>query len=407
MSLLLWVLLLGGITIGVGDRAPTILYLDLFLPVWLAYQIFWRGVLPDFGDRKTTYLAIVCFMAFLASALFNPLDVFKSLAAIKVYCVGFLFYGLARRKPPALLTLSLWGAAVGALLLYDYFHSWADLISTRSIVAVKDEVAITIGRSNYVASILLLLMPLSIAAFTVELGKRRWLSVGCCVVMILGLASTLSRGALAAGVVGLVVCLPLIFRAGLKFKHVLAGAAALILVYFILPSDILSANAQLYELKFANSDLRRIDLMRETWSDFEDNPMLGVGPGQLATWIKLHGVEDVLSGMNAHNLVLNALGEMGILGGVPVLLIVGLLLVRVWRDAWNLRTPLAVALCVSFTTVILHNMVEASFEGEEFQIVFWTVAALIPCANARSKSHAETQNRRQVPGNPGMIPSTA
>ena len=49
------------------------------------------------------------------------------------------------------------------------------------------------------------------------------------------------------------------FRAGLKFKHLLAGAAVLGLVYLLLPSDILSANTQLYELKFANSDARRLD----------------------------------------------------------------------------------------------------------------------------------------------------
>lgn len=406
MGVLLWILLLGGLSIGVGDRTPSLLYLDLFLPLWLAYQILWQGIFPDFGDRKTTYLALMCFMAFLASALFNPLDVFKSLAAIKVYCVGFLFYALARRKPPALVTLSLWGATVGVLLLYDYLRSWGDLISTRNIVAVKDEVAITLGRSNYVASVLLMLMPLSIAAFAIESGKRRWLSAGCCIVMISGLASTLSRGAMAAGFVGLAMCLPLVFRAGLKFKHALASTVALALVYFLLPSDILSANVQLYELKFANSDQRRIDLMREAWLDFEDNPVLGVGPGQLATWVKLHGVENAIPGMNAHNLVLNAFGEMGILGGVPLLLIVGLLLVRAWRNAWNLKTPLAVALCVAFTAALLHNMVEASFEGEEFQIIFWTVAALIQRASDCSQSDAETPYRSQMPSCPAIVPST-
>jgi len=378
MRLLLLVLLFGGLSIGVGDRSPTILYLDLFLPLWLAYQIYFGNCIPDFRDRKTTYLAIACFLAFLASAIANPLDVFKSVAAIKIYCIGFLFYGLARRKPPSLLTLSLWGAAVGVLLLYNYIHTWANLIATMNIVAVKDEVGITLGRSNYVASILLMVIPLSIVTLPNESRKKRWVKFACCIVMILGLASTLSRGALAAECVGLIICLPLMFRAGLKSRHFLAGAMVLGLVYLLLPSDILSANTQLYELKFANSDARRLDLMRETWMDFQANPLLGVGPGQLPTWIGLHAVEYEILGMNAHNLVLNALGEMGVLGGVPLLLIVALLLGRVWRNACALKTPLAVALCVSFTAVLLHNMVEASFEGEQFQIVFWITAALVP-----------------------------
>lgn len=385
MRILLVVLLFGGLSVGLGDRTPTILYLDLFLPFWLAYQIYFRGSIPDFGDRKITYLAIGCFLAFLASAISNPLDVFKSVAAIKIYCVGFLFYGLARRKPPCLLTLSVWGGAVGALLLYNYIHKWANLISTMNIVAVKDEVGITLGRSNYVASILLMLIPLSIVALPAESGKQRLLKCACCIVMILGLASTLSRGALAAECIGLTICLPLMFRAGLKFRHFLAGAAILGLVYLLLPSNILSANTQLYELKFANSDPRRLDLMRETWMDFQANPLLGVGPGQLPTWIELHGVEYQILGMNAHNLILNALGEMGVLGGIPLLLIICLLLVRVWRNAWTRRTPFAVALCVSFTAVLMHNMVEASFEGEQFQIVFWTIAALVPSGGERQQ----------------------
>ena len=186
MRILLLVLLLGGLSVGVGDRTPTILYLDVFLPLWLAYQIYFKNFIPDFGDRKTAYLAAACFLAFLASAISNPLDVFKSVAAIKIYCIGFLFYGLARRKPPSLLTLSVWGGAVGVLLLYNYIHTWANLISTMNIVAVKDEVGITLGRSNYVASILLMLIPLSIAAVPAESGKKRWLKFACCIVMILG-----------------------------------------------------------------------------------------------------------------------------------------------------------------------------------------------------------------------------
>ena len=119
--------------------------------------------------------------------------------------------------------------------------------------------------------------------------------------------------------------------------------------------------------------------------DFQANPFLGVDPGHLPTWIELHAVEYEILGMNAHNLVLNALGEMGVLGGIPLLLIVALLLVRVWRNAWTCKTPLAVALCVSFTAVLLHNMVEASFEGEQFQIVFWIIAALVPPGDERQQ----------------------
>jgi len=381
MSVLLWVLLLGGLSVSVGDRSPNVLYLDVFLPVWLVFQSYWRGVHPDFRDPTILHLAWACFLAFIISAVSNPLDVLKSIAAIKVYIIGFLFYGISRKLRPSLLILSIWGATVGVLLLYNYFDSWASLLSTTNIVAVKDEVGITLGRSNYVASILLLLLPLSLAGFAAEKRGKRWVCAGCCLVMILGLASTLSRGAIAALVIAILICLPLAFRAGLTYKHVVIGIIAIAVVYIALPSDILDANVALYNVKLANSDPGRVDLMREAWERFQENPVLGVGPGQLPTWVKIDGVENVLSGMNAHNLVLNALAETGLVGSLPLLLLVSVILNRVWRSAWSLRTPLAVALCVSFTAVLLHNMVEASFEGEEFQVVFWTIAALIPVSD--------------------------
>jgi hypothetical protein len=57
MSVQLWIPLFCGLSIGVGDRTPTILYRDVFLPGGLAYQIYCRGVIPDFKDRTITHLA--------------------------------------------------------------------------------------------------------------------------------------------------------------------------------------------------------------------------------------------------------------------------------------------------------------------------------------------------------------
>ena len=102
---------------------------------------------------------------------------------------------------------------------------------------------------------------------------------------------------------------------------------------------------------------------------FLENPIFGIGPGQLPTAIIRHGVE-LDAGMNAHNLILNALGENCITGGIPLLFLVGLIIHRSWKLAWNRHTLLTACFCLSITCAMIHNLVEASWEGEQFQIIF-------------------------------------
>src|SRR6266853_2452922 len=122
MALLLCILLAGSFAVSIGGRNPSILYLDFALPLWLAYEIYFRGFLPDFRDRVVCYLATGWLLLCLVSALFNPVDVGKSIAAIKGYVVGFLFFGISRRKRPSLLILSIFGGAIGVSLLYGYYR---------------------------------------------------------------------------------------------------------------------------------------------------------------------------------------------------------------------------------------------------------------------------------------------
>jgi O-antigen ligase len=125
-----------------------------------------------------------------------------------------------------------------------------------------------------------------------------------------------------------------------------------------------------------------------SWKGFVENPILGVGPGQLANVIERHGG---YPGANAHNTVLNTLGELGITAGGVLLFMLSLVIIRSWRKAWNERSAFAVAVCVSVTTAAIHNFVESSYAGEQFQVVFWAVAALLTTAKPERWSLPNTQ----------------
>jgi len=146
-----------------------------------------------------------------------------------------------------------------------------------------------------------------------------------------------------------------------------------------MPADLLQADAVLIADRFETPDQSRPELMQGAWDSFKEHPVLGVGPGQLGKAIALHmTVPDYNSQyMNAHNLLLDALAENGLAAGLALLAMVGIVLYRAFLIAILRPTPLNVALWVALLAAVIHNLMEASFEEQQFQIVFWTVAAMV------------------------------
>jgi O-antigen ligase len=377
--LLIWSLLLGGVNVHFGDRAPVVLYFDIVLVLWLAVEIYWRRFFPDFSGWIVG-LGAFCFLSGTLSTLVNLHDVYKSLAALKILGCSLLVYAIVRKARPSALTLSLWGATVGVLLLANYRAVQYGVYEGEA--GLKDEIGIVLGRSNYVASILLLLIPLAVGAGFAHRGKMRVLFVGCAMVMFSGLVVTMSRGAMLAMVVAAVLSLPLMHRAGVRVKHVLAVVFLGVVTVFLLPSDILRADAALVTYRWENPDLGRAELIKASLRSFVENPVLGVGPGQLGRAIAARAVvpEYDQQYMNAHNLVLDALAENGLPAGLALLVMVGIVMYRALRAALLQSSTLNVALWVALFAAVIHNMVEASFEGQQFQVVFWTLAAMAEAA---------------------------
>ncbi len=381
MSLPLWSLLLGGVSVHLAGREPSILYFDAVLLLWLVYQVVWNGFFPRCSDWIVTLGAFYLYMG-LVSAVVNYEDINRTLAALKVLGVGLLVYAIAKRAQPRLFTLCLWGAVVGLLLLQNYEQ--VRYGTYEGVAGMKDEIGIAMGRSNYIASILLLLIPLSVASAQLYRGVRRWLSVVCAMLMVAGLVCTMSRGAFLAILFATIVSLPFLIKGGIRATHVGLAFALVIAVIALLPSDLLETNLALFAYRAANPDLAREELMRATWQCFKENPFLGVGPGQLSTAIGRHLVIQFYGTLNAnaHNLVLDALAESGMAAGLALLTMVGIVVRRAWKAVRLQPTPLNVAVWIAILAAVSHNMVEGSFEGQQFQVVFWIVAALAGTGSA-------------------------
>src|SRR5260370_441154 len=283
MWILLWSLFLGGVNIHIAGREPVLLYFDVVLVFWLIYSVFWKGRLIGFSDWILR-LGVFCLLMETLSALVNYHDLYKSLAAIKVLGCGLVVYAIARKTPPSPLMLSLWGAVAGILLLINF--QAVQFGEYEGEGGLKDVIGIELGRSNYVASILLLLIPIAIAAVSLQKGA---------------------------------------------------------------------------------------------WESFTENPVFGVGPGQLGNAIASHMLVPTYDAqhMNAHNLVLDALAENGLPAGFALLTMVGIILYRAFMIAALQPSTLSVGLWVALLAAVIHNMVEASFEGQQFQVIFWAVAGMV------------------------------
>jgi O-antigen ligase len=374
--ILLWSLLLGGTSIRVVGKTPGLLYFDAVLVFWLIYQIAFNGFRPD-SRGWIVRLGVFCLLVEILSTIANYHDMYRSIGAIKILATGLLIYTIARRVPPGILMMSAWGAAVGILLLMNYEQLRFE--EFEGVAGMKDFVAISLGHSNTVASILLLVIPFPFAGIALFQGWKRFLSVICSLLMLAGLAVTMSRGALVALALATVLSVPLLWRAGFRWKQWAAAAATVTVLMFALPTDLLQTNAALIVYRWENPDLNRPELMQAAWRVFIENPVLGTGPGQLGYAIaqRFSVSDEYTRNMNGHNLVLDALAENGFFGGAALLVMVGLVLWRAWKAVrWDYN-PLAIALWVAILAVVLHNMIEPSFESQHFQIVFWTVAAMV------------------------------
>ena len=379
-SVSMWIplfsLLLGGIPIHIGGKQPDILYFDLVFAIWLVYQVLWNGFFPSFSNWIVR-IGVLCVLCDLFSTLVNNKDMLRGIAATKVFAVGILVYAVAKNAPLGLLTVSLFGACSSIFLLRDYqdirFGDYS------SLSGLKDDVEIAMGRSNTVASVLILLIPLAVAGACLQKGKKRWIFLACAMLMCAGILVTMSRGGMLALAGASFLSLPFLRRAGLKLKHGVAALVMLGVILVLVPIGLLETNVALFAYRLENPDYAREEILRAAWGAFLKNPVLGVGPGQLGDAINHEMIVPTSAGdryYNAHNLVIDSLAEMGLPAGLALLMLVAGVMRAAWIAARTHTDPLSVAIWVALLAALIHNMVEASFEGQQFQVVFWAVAAM-------------------------------
>lgn len=388
VGLLLFSLLLEGVALPIAGRTPNLSIFDIALPLLVAYMLL-QNLLGDrywgFPDKSIFVLGLLYLFAQTLSLLFNFGDILRSLVLIKVSTFGLLFYWIVISRTRTRMDLShttdcliAWGAVLGCVLLYRFATDWASLIGPEASYEVKDEVGISIGRSNYLAALMVPILPIALAAITAKPGLKKAIPIAASLVIFAGLLITFSKGAMFALLIGTLVCVPLLVKVGLRFGHLALFLTVSVLFVWALPSDLVASNYDMVLYRLHNPEFGRPDLWLVAWREFLEHPILGIGPNCIYIYNRQYAID----ALHTHNFVLNWLAEEGLVGALPFFSAIVLIVRRAYKLCVNPSNipearKISVGLFVGLVSTLLHGLVEPTFQGPQYSVIFWCCAAMV------------------------------
>jgi O-Antigen ligase len=388
VPLILFSLLSQGLAVSISGRTPHVLIFDIALMGilgWLGFELCVGKLKLQRSDVWITRLFIAFFLGQVVSLLLNERDVMRGAYAIKVsvfavfsYLVICVLIKSRSDLQRATYGLVVWGAVVGLLLTISFVAGWSADLGPEASYEVKDEVGIGLGRSNYVAAILVLILPIGMSTIFSHRGLQRILLAVSSGLMSLGLLITMSKGAFLSLAVGLICSVPLMRRQGIRLRHAVIFLIITFSFFLLIPRDLVLSNLNMFVYRLATPDLDRVDLWNVAWQTFTRNPLVGVGPGA----IYLYNQQFAIAVADTHNFVLQQLAELGIIGAMPFFLILGTFLRRSYRLCTRLASDdplrfLPVGLFAGMLSTLVHGLVEPTFPGQQYAVVFWLCMGLM------------------------------
>ena len=278
----------------------------------------------------------------------------------------------AQRARFLLAMVALAGALVAAGMIYVALTS--PLGAPAAIM--QKLVDLPWGRTNYLAGLLILGIPLLLGLLGDAASRRAKLACTAGLLLTVGgLAVSASKGA----ILSLAVALGLTF--GLERRQARAPRL-IVLAVFAAGVALYAAGPlrQVTEMRLQTSALdysagERMDLYRLAWEQFLRHPLFGVGLNVFSVVShRLHGVDTV-----PHNFELGFLAELGLPGLVLGLLWAWALAQGARRALRHAETPgersLALGLWAAFLAAALHNQVESTLYGQQFKMMLLVYGA--------------------------------
>jgi O-antigen ligase len=396
-------------------RVPTVVAsLSFLLPALpLAYYVFRQHQRVVF-DRPL-YLMLLYLAALVATSIL-ALDMALAFNLILSFLLeGMIVYFLTINAIRTLPTLKrvMWvlllacsvlgGITLFQELTHTYENNYGGFAQRREDLDV-DEVDFDeysgsrsaggpFGGENRYAQIMVVIVPIAMYFFLTDRSRKaKVLSAGAGALILSGILLTFSRGAFVTLVVlGIIM----IFLGFIRVRKALLGLVVCVLLmsvalpeYFEQVSSVggLSslATQQSNEIRSLDGSFRgRYAQILAAIRAFSEHPLAGVGPGHFPRFYARRygnevGTKFLRGNRRAHNLYLEIAADMGILGLVTFMSIVGFIVYRLWQVRRRLAQsrPDLAQLATAMILCILGYMGTAMFLQLSYQRYYWFLLAL-------------------------------
>jgi len=334
-------------------------------------------------SSKSLWIVIYVFIAICSLSISDDISVSKKYLITLIFLIimYFLLYSMIKHAKTlnwAVLSLMLGGVLS---IIFNFALGIGGIRSSYSIGGFRRSGLV--GDPNNFAAIMLVMLPISFLIFLrAKSFLTKTLTLGFFAILLIGFFNTYSRGGfLAFSVMGMVGIFKfnMLEKRSNKVKtlvYIILIAIMGIVIFYPMSQTYLERVETLQSLGSADQDssLRnRFEYLKKGLNVFLDNPILGVG---LRNFKSLNE-----SGQVVHNMYLEVLTGLGLLGFIPFMAILYL----TWRDLvrvqmyWKIRDEessfvyqLAIALQLGF----LGYLVAALFLSLDNRPMTWLLITL-------------------------------
>jgi O-antigen ligase len=369
------------------DWAAGTFSIPRFLGILLVIGFLFDPAVRPWGLPKTFFL----FAAFAAAYTFSSLSVTddypeqtgKVYQLLQNMILFVLAYNLFRKQPVA--RGALW-AFVAGTSVSAFLTMTGLMVNVERVEALGGRVGGIAWDENMYAFLLVLALVMLIGLNYMRKQSPllpRVLSWPLAILLLVTSARTGSRGATLALIAGVVT---LIFKYGtfwVKMRNVL------LVMLIAMLGFILFSRTEIMVERWGNpievvAASGRFNILRETMGMIQEKPLLGWGPA---------AAEDELSDRlnervprSTHNVIMQVLVEVGLLGAVPYCLALLAVVMSAWRGRKGIEDIVPFAL---WMTILTMQMSIAGFEGKMIWLLYgYGLAAsdpeLLSVSNARA-----------------------
>jgi len=391
----------GGVVISSFGKTPNLFFgaalsaivvMVFYLKKFIQGEFFNDIVINDFSrKKKSLHFLVLIYLAFCVLSLLQAWDLFRS-AYIVVTRILVLSTFLAALHYAQNYTSRIWllraTNAVGITTAIMYLWNGIVVYGASSLATLAEEMAKKrniakagmLGYSNTIASILVLTLMLTSALIFIpgKHKKDRFLAIVGAFIQATALFATSSRGGVISLAGGLIVAILLnsrIIRQPKWIVRIIATFAVGYLFFISIPKPLYERYALYFsEPVLTMHSIQRLELFQSSWRAFLENPILGIGIGNVGFYDLYFGTG---AGSETHNLFLQTLGEEGIFSFILlslILFVLGQRLLRLNRKSSNFAQT---SVSAAFFATIINAGIEPSFWATQFAYFFWISIAIL------------------------------